>query len=109
MAEARSNMTRRQWEAQYLQEPARPDYDELVDRVCRGVASIQEGEQLRQYIRMLQERAKPNGIPAYVFLWQRPVDKEPWPLVYSSRELAQKSNFRVSDVLEVHLVPRVPK
>lgn len=30
--------------------------DELIDRVCRGVASNQEGQQLREYIADLQKR-----------------------------------------------------
>lgn len=31
-----------------------PSKDELIDRVCRGVASIQEGQQLRAYIAQLE-------------------------------------------------------
>lgn len=30
------------------------EMDILIDRVCRGIASIQEGEQLRAYIRQLE-------------------------------------------------------
>ncbi len=31
--------------------------DELIDRVCRGVASLQEGQQLRAYIEGMQKQA----------------------------------------------------
>lgn len=34
--------------------PAIEDRDETINRVCRGVASIQEGEKLRQYIAALE-------------------------------------------------------
>jgi hypothetical protein len=37
----------------------------------------------------------------YVFLTQRPHDREPWPLVYESRELAEAAPHRCSEVVAV--------
>jgi hypothetical protein len=37
----------------------------------------------------------------YVFLTKRPHDREPWPLVYESRELAEAAPHRCSDVVAV--------
>lgn len=38
----------------------------------------------------------------YVFLMSRPCDKgDVWPVVYQSRELAEKSEHRVSEIAEV--------
>jgi len=34
--------------------PSSNENSELIDRVCRGVASVQEGQQLREYIASLQ-------------------------------------------------------
>lgn len=39
----------------------------------------------------------------YAFLWQRPVDKAPYPSIYESQELAEKAPFRISKVVEVDL------
>lgn len=39
----------------------------------------------------------------YVFLIQRPRDSEPWPAVYSNRDLAEKCEYRATRVLEVLL------
>ena len=40
---------------------------------------------------------------AYVFLMQRPQDKEPWPVVYRDPELADKAFGRASPVRAVDL------
>lgn len=37
----------------------------------------------------------------YVFFDQRPRDKEPWPHVYQSKQLAEQAPHRVSEVVEV--------
>ena len=39
----------------------------------------------------------------YVFLIQRDRDREAWPAVYTSRELAEKALGRVSEIAEVLL------
>lgn len=39
----------------------------------------------------------------YTFLTRRPQDKQAWPLIYMSKELAEAAPFRVSDVVEVDL------
>lgn len=96
-------VSRREWEAQYLQQPAQPNVEELIDRVCRGVGSNQEGQQLREYIRNLQERDQPRAATHFTFLWQRPKDKEPWGVIYSDRQRAENCEFRVSLVRPVRL------
>ena len=37
----------------------------------------------------------------FAFLLQRPHDKEPWPVIWASREAAEAEEFRVSEVAEV--------
>lgn len=54
------HLSKAEWDAQYLQQPAMPNLDELVDRVCRGVASIQEGELLRKYIAEWRKPPRPR-------------------------------------------------
>jgi hypothetical protein len=44
-----------------------------------------------------------KGATVYVFLAKRPIDSEAWPLVYESRELAQRSPHRASAIVEVHV------
>ena len=41
----------------------------------------------------------------YVFLRQRPIDSEPWPLVFANEALANHASDRVSQVIEIELVP----
>ena len=42
----------------------------------------------------------------YAFLWQRPQDKTPWPVIWRDRALAEREPFRVSEIVEVELVAR---
>ena len=44
----------------------------------------------------------------YAFLWQRPQDKTAWPVIWRDRALAEREPFRVSEIVEVELVPKVP-
>lgn len=37
----------------------------------------------------------------FAFLMQRPADKQPWPTIWASRELAEAEPFRVSEIAEV--------
>jgi hypothetical protein len=37
----------------------------------------------------------------FAFLLQRPHDKDPWPQIWASRELAEAEEFRVSEVAVV--------
>src|SRR5437763_13739969 len=39
----------------------------------------------------------------YVFLLQRPIDREPWPVVYTDRELAEKAQARAGPIVTVEL------
>lgn len=39
--------------------------------------------------------------PLYVFWTKRPCDKEAWPMVYRSKDIAKGAPYRVSDVQEV--------
>jgi len=41
--------------------------------------------------------------PVYVFFTKRPIDSQPWPLVYTDRELAEKAPHRVTAIVEVHV------
>ncbi len=36
----------------------------------------------------------------YAFLWHRPADSRPWPVIWADRELAEREPFRVSEVVE---------
>lgn len=42
----------------------------------------------------------------YTFLWQRPQDKTAWPVIWRDRALAEQEPFRVSEIVEVELVPK---
>ena len=46
----------------------------------------------------------------YVFLMQRPHDRQPWPAAWTNLELAMKEPFRVSGVraVDVRPLPKVP-
>lgn len=44
-----------------------------------------------------------SAMTFYAFLTRRPQDKQAWPLIYMSKELAEAAPFRVSDVVEVDL------
>ena len=39
----------------------------------------------------------------YAFLYRNKTDKQPWPVIWSNRELAEKEPFRVSDIVEVRM------
>ena len=39
----------------------------------------------------------------YAFLWHRPADSRPWPVIWADRELAELEPCRVSEVVEVEL------
>lgn len=41
----------------------------------------------------------------YVFLYKRPADTQPWPAVYTDKDLAEKAFGRISDVVEVEVTP----
>lgn len=43
----------------------------------------------------------------YIFLRQRPQDKEPWPCVYVDAELAAQAIGRVSEVIPVTIPPSI--
>lgn len=48
---------------------------ETIDRVCRGVASIQEGERVRAYISSLEDRAGVVRTPGpHAHRWRPPHD-----------------------------------
>jgi hypothetical protein len=46
-----------------------------------------------------------SSVKVYVFLRQRPIDSEPWPLVFANEALANHASDRVSQVIEIELVP----
>lgn len=54
------DMSRKAWEELYLQRPAEPNVEELVDRVCRGVASLQEGLLLQKFITQWRTPPRPR-------------------------------------------------
>ena len=53
-----------------------------------------------------QRSAAPLERRVYVFLSQRRHDREAWPLVYDSRELAERAPHRCSEVVEVSVTQR---
>lgn len=51
---------------------------------------------------------KPNAPKAssgigYVFMHRRPTDRKAWPVLYQDRGLAERCEFRVSDIVTVAL------
>lgn len=56
------------------------------------------------YERGLRDQHK--GTAVYVFMHQRPTDKQAWPVLYQDKAVAEACKFRVSEMREVH-VPEV--
>lgn len=46
-------------------------------------------------------------VKAYVFMMRRPTDKQAWPVLYMTRELAEHAFGRVSEIVEVELPKEV--
>lgn len=43
----------------------------------------------------------------YVFLMKRQFDKAPWPVIWTNKDLAKQEPYRVSNITEVVLQPRL--
>lgn len=44
----------------------------------------------------------------YAFLWQRPRDSRPWPVIFEDRERAEAYSDKVSPVIEIELEATMP-
>lgn len=49
------------------------------------------------------------GKEVYLFWHRRPGDKQAWPVVYESKELAEACKFRVGPLLPVRMPPLPPE
>lgn len=62
--------------------------------------AVRRAEELG-YARGLRDQHK--GTLAFVFMHQRPTDKQAWPVLYQNREVAENCKFRVSELREIHV------